>query len=533
MKKRRSSKSPSKPPPLPQSRPTEPFAPRNPTTGLATAVVITGLFVAIISYIAWHHEMWRDEVRALNIAAAARSLPNLFALLHNEGHPPLWYLLLYAGYGLTHSMLVLKPISLACAVGAAYLLLRYAPFPIWIKALFLCGAFPLYQYSVICRNYGISMLLIFAVAALYPRRFSRPLPLGIALVLLANTNAYALMIAGAFLAALVAEALVSRPTWERGAFVSGIAGALLVVTGMIAAVAVMLPDATSVVSKSSKFGASAVMAALGAGAVAAPAALRTVMTGGNAILAGALFVALTLYLVTRPWLLVIWISAAWGFSSFASLVYAADPLQLGLLFVLALTLLWIDRSDPNPPRMPGWLAPGWPRVLQAKDALTILVLLPQAYWGFRTAWMDLHAEISSSERLGRYIKSTATLRDAIVLAEPDYMVEPLPYYVPNRIYLPREGKDMIKIDLTTERKARLTLDEFLDAGITLKRDTGRPVLMVIQPLDPRGPFVLKYPYGFEFEYSPQSLERFQSIVEPLVVFDKAVSDENYWLCQLH
>jgi hypothetical protein len=36
----------------------------------------------------------------------------------------------------------------------------------------------------------------------------------------------------------------------------------------------------------------------------------------------------------------------------------------------------------------------------------------------------------------------------------------------------------------------------------------------------------------EFDYSIESLERFQSKAIPLVLFDKAISDENYALFQL-
>jgi len=74
-------------------------------------------------------------------------------------------------------MLILKPITIAACAGAALLLLRRGPFPTWQKALFLAGAYPFYEYAVICRPFGIGMLLLFAVAALFPRRFTRPLPL--------------------------------------------------------------------------------------------------------------------------------------------------------------------------------------------------------------------------------------------------------------------------------------------------------------------------------------------------------------------
>jgi len=495
--------------------------------------LINAIYAAVVAYVAWNHELWRDEVRALNIAAGARSIGDLFALLHNEGHPPLWYLLLYAGYRVTHSMLILKPINLLCAIGAAHILLRQAPFPIWQKILFLCGAFPLYEYAVICRNYGISMLLMFAAAALYKDRFSRPLPLCVVLVLLANTNAYSLIIAGTLLVAIVVEALVLRPALDRRVLIQSGVGVIVVVASMIAAVVIMMPDATSTVSTIHAKNASDFGASLVAGTLAAPGALRNVLTGGNALPAHILFWVVTLYFVTRPWFLLTWVIAAVGFSTFSSLVYGADLFQLGLLYILLLVLLWIDGADGEGLRPPAWLIPLRPTGARLRDVALAVLLVTQAFLGYRVASMDLRAPISSSESLGRYLSSSPSLRDAVVIAEPDYMVEALPYYARNRIFLPREGKDMIKINLTTARKSTLSLDELLGTAERLRNETGKPVLLVVHhPLSPDGPFRIDYPYGLEFDYSVESLQRFQSKTTFLTVFDKAASDENYALFQL-
>src|SRR5215470_15802152 len=53
---------------------------------------------AIVVITALSHEFWRDEVRALSIAIDARSLAGLPALLQDEGHPVLWYAMLWAAY---------------------------------------------------------------------------------------------------------------------------------------------------------------------------------------------------------------------------------------------------------------------------------------------------------------------------------------------------------------------------------------------------------------------------------------------------
>jgi hypothetical protein len=45
------------------------------------------LYLALVIFTSFHHVPWRDEVHALSIAKAARSLPGLFHEFKNEGHP--------------------------------------------------------------------------------------------------------------------------------------------------------------------------------------------------------------------------------------------------------------------------------------------------------------------------------------------------------------------------------------------------------------------------------------------------------------
>src|SRR4051794_26845182 len=129
------------------------------------ASILLGWSLVVAVTIA-QHEFWRDEIRALSLAMDANSLPHLKALLQNEGHPMLWHVLLYAGYRLTGSKLVLPAISALICAAAVSIFVWRAPFPLWFRALFVFGGLPLYEYSVMARNYGISMLLSFVFARL-------------------------------------------------------------------------------------------------------------------------------------------------------------------------------------------------------------------------------------------------------------------------------------------------------------------------------------------------------------------------------
>ena len=50
----------------------------------------------------WHHTLFFDEVNAWAISAASANLKTLFYLVHYEGHPWLWYFLLWLPSRFTH-----------------------------------------------------------------------------------------------------------------------------------------------------------------------------------------------------------------------------------------------------------------------------------------------------------------------------------------------------------------------------------------------------------------------------------------------
>src|SRR6476646_1440224 len=157
------------------------------------------LWLGLGLVMAYHPAFWRDEVRALSIALQGENVVAMLKSLRGEGHPALWYLLLRAAYFVVGSPVVLPFISISIAAAAALLLVLRSPFRWWMVALLLMSSFLVFEYSVMARNYGISVLLLFLLANYYPHYRNRGIVLGILLFLLANTNAHSVLLAGAFL----------------------------------------------------------------------------------------------------------------------------------------------------------------------------------------------------------------------------------------------------------------------------------------------------------------------------------------------
>src|SRR6516225_3589257 len=138
--------------------------------------------------------MWRDEIQAWLLARNSTSVPNLFANVKYSGHPALWYLLLMPLTRISHSPTAMQALHLLIATSTMYVFTRYSPFTTVQKLLFSFGYFPFYEYSIISRNYGLGVLLIFVFCSLFEKRYTNFLTIGLVLLLLSHTSVFALII---------------------------------------------------------------------------------------------------------------------------------------------------------------------------------------------------------------------------------------------------------------------------------------------------------------------------------------------------
>lgn len=143
-----------------------------------------------------HHELWGDELHSWNIAKGSS---NFFDLLHNtryEGHPPLWYIILWVISKLTHDPVYIQLTHLAIAWIIVFLILFYSPFSLITRSLLPFGYFFIYEYSIISRNYAIGVLIAFLICLLIHKNSKYKILLYYGLLLLiSNTHLVALLLA--------------------------------------------------------------------------------------------------------------------------------------------------------------------------------------------------------------------------------------------------------------------------------------------------------------------------------------------------
>ncbi len=160
-------------------------------------VAVLGTLAALIVYTVTKHEPWADEAQAYLIARDLPWLRMVFSELRYEGHPTLWYSILWP---LIHAFHL--PYSYLGFLGAAFglagiaVLVFLAPFPRWLRYLMGASFFFVYQYAVVARSYNLMPLLAFLAAYYYRQGPRRILSFAVAIALLVQVSTHGAFLGG-------------------------------------------------------------------------------------------------------------------------------------------------------------------------------------------------------------------------------------------------------------------------------------------------------------------------------------------------
>jgi len=153
--------------------------------------------------------MWLDEMQVWCLARDSNGLIDLFDLLRNEGHPPLWPLLVKPLTVFFDHPAAMAVLHSSFALGSAWLLLFCAPWPLLWRVLAVFGYFVLFEYAAMARNYGPGMFFLFA--ALATHRSGRARTASLFMMAIALTHYWGIVVA-----AVWALTMLSAPDRARG-----------------------------------------------------------------------------------------------------------------------------------------------------------------------------------------------------------------------------------------------------------------------------------------------------------------------------
>ena len=488
------------------------------------------VWAGLVMYQTSVHVMWRDEVRALSIALSGDDLIAMLRALHGEGHPALWYLLLRGAHTIFNNFAILPVVAFAVAATAVCLLIFLSPFSRLIVATLAGSHCFLYEYSVISRNYGISALLLFVIAALYRSWRDRGPLLGVLLLLLANTNVIAAMMVAAFLLFWFLELLEEESLQWSAKWKNFLLNASLATVGAALCAATMLPTVNDAAAVN--------WADVSPVSAAFKALINPGATTPGTLLGGAFpspFVSAILF--SLP--LVLLPNRAAFASALAGLLLLSVFSGIGAVgsyrhalvwFVFFVSLLWISWEDiSNSLRM------RHEKQIKIFHYIGIFVFFFYAEFQFISGILAFERAItgksleSRTKDLGALLRSSEKLSHAIVIPEPEFIVEALPYYASNPIYFVRENRFGKYVRFSRSGKLHSDLGEILTISKNLQKTRKLPVVIVIthkiKKLLPNAKY--RESYNWSFSASEAQISNFRSSTKLIAEFGPVVSDESF------
>jgi hypothetical protein len=411
-------------------------------------MVLFLLWLTLVIFQVSQHAVWRDEVRALSIVIDANNIFDLIHIAGRDGHPFVWYVLIDLAYQIFHSTAVLPAISVTIAAAAVLIFLFWSPFSSTFKALFVFSDFCLNEYSVIARNYGISMLLMFMFAALYKAERRQPIVLSIILLSLANTNAHSMLLVPCFLFFWVWQSIDdsrrNRSTEGIGALATGWA---LTIGGIIFCILTIYPSPDSpYVGGGTLFSHHSLVETV-VRVIALPGDFYDEMFPNirrlgvphriYAVATSVLLLAGVAGFLYRPALFLAALGGLWANSLLFAFIYGGFYRHQMIWVVFLITLYWIaiERQTAFPTKGRA----DWPFALGVRVVLPV-ILITQVANSVVNLYRQASRPFSMSKNAADLLHRTAGMEQAIVMAEPDYLVESLPYYLSNPTYLLREAR---------------------------------------------------------------------------------------------
>ena len=202
-------------------------------------------------------------------------------------------------------------------------------------------------------------------------------------------------------------------------------------------------------------------------------------------------------------------------------VYTAGPRHEGLLLFLILAICWVTAENDGA-RLRAAVRGLVP--LFAFQALALPILVNRV----------IKYNESSSRPYAEFITANPRYRNAILMSEPDYFMEPLRYYVSNRIYSARQEEFANRVYFGDRRANYLALSRLQDVAQMTACRYKVPVLLAIGTRDFQAKLSgsRSVAYRATFHWTLEERSRFHAAAKRVAFFPRATTDEVYEVYEL-
>ena len=177
-------------------------------SNIISSIIVMLLFCVAHVMLFQFHEAWRDESLAW-VLVRNSSFGDLFNICASEGHPVLWFLILYPFTRVGFSFYNFSYISIIFMTIAVGIWMYKAPFSLLTKLSVVISPIFFYYNPIICRIYAVLVLLFICIACIWEKRFQHPILYDILIALLIQSHVLVIGVALGLLLDMMLETVVN------------------------------------------------------------------------------------------------------------------------------------------------------------------------------------------------------------------------------------------------------------------------------------------------------------------------------------
>lgn len=151
-----------------------------------------GVFAILLGLLTARHELFIDESQAWLIARDSKNFLEMLGHLRYEGHPALWYSILYVPAHLLWSPLFMQAVNYVLALLMASLVLTERRLALTVRVLCIFSVFIFFHMGVMARSYMLAGLLLMGAVRLLTAERPRHWTGMFLLALAVNTHFFAI-----------------------------------------------------------------------------------------------------------------------------------------------------------------------------------------------------------------------------------------------------------------------------------------------------------------------------------------------------
>lgn len=462
-------------------------------------IILISIFAFITLIGTLNHVMWRDELNGWLIARDSHSFIDFFENIKYEGHPLLWYVFLWILNQITDNPLLMQIFHWLISLVTVALFVLFSPFTKSQKILFVFGYLPIYEYSLISRNYSIGILSIFLFCTYFQTRYKSYIPLAFILAIMANTNAYCLLISFALGVSLAIEYVFKDYfQYQTTAKLNNIViGLIIFFLGISLSVFMLFPPLDSTLQGGAdqwffEFDFNRLTQAMtriwrSYILVIIPSDSKSIDLLIFSSLSLGLFCFAVLMLLKKPIALVFYLMGTLEILSFTYAKFLGSQRHYGHLYIILIAALWIASYYKSSRLVIQILEDMFDEffktiisyhkwVLYHKKSFIIIILWLQVIAGIVAFSRDLITPYSSSKVTANYIKNN-NLSNYFIMGSEDFTIAPISGYLNKKIYYP-ESKQLGSYVLFNNTRKVIDDDDIIEQLIEIINSKIKNILLI-------------------------------------------------------